>query len=448
MPPGNPPAWQEFQLNPPTNKLVDVFGNWIQSSGEINDTPTGVIGQQPAPFSGPDAGFVPFVCSMPGDQGVRPGIPANFWATSLIFLTDESGNIVNPGTLTGSNHFFLTAVIGNRGNASGGRYLNHPNSIDVAAAVMVWNTTFSPGVMLPALSNLDVNSQNANYEQYFLRSGAYDVVGFRMDVQTVFDGIIASLTDAVTNNGLNLGGLTPDQWVKSQPAHLCVKVVIREHGTSYPNFGDTPDQDRRLAQKNLAPFDISLVAGPNPNIIWKNFIVGQPIFLRIAGAGANRFSVHGDLLENAFRLYVGIPRVTFERYFVKYENAFRGFRKVSPREIAAGKLGDRALPFPEAVILQQENNKENFINIPALEEKEFLAMALGVEYDKNFIKPGKVGDINFFHRTMFPVLKPDSQCFDLEERVAGGFTLQVRAEDPHIGPKGQRIEFPDGFESV
>jgi len=43
----------------------------------------------------------------------------------------------------------------------------------------------SPGVQLPALSNLDVNSNNGVYGVYFLRAGEYDVVGFRLAVQTV-----------------------------------------------------------------------------------------------------------------------------------------------------------------------------------------------------------------------------------------------------------------------
>ena len=58
------------------------------------------------------------------------------------------------------------------------------------ASVMVWNTFDSPGVQLPALSNLDVNDKNGIYPQYFLNAGQYDVVSFRLNVQTVFDGIV------------------------------------------------------------------------------------------------------------------------------------------------------------------------------------------------------------------------------------------------------------------
>src|SRR5260370_8960718 len=102
-----------------------------------------------------------------------------------------------------------------------------------------------------------------------------------MDVKTVFDGIVASVTDAVNNHGLNIGGATPHDWVTNQPAHLCAKVVIREHGTPFPNFGDTPDQDRRLAPKNLPPFDVNPASDPNPNLIGKTSLTAQPHLLNI-----------------------------------------------------------------------------------------------------------------------------------------------------------------------
>jgi len=151
---------------------------------------------------------------MPGDQGVRPGVPPNFWATSLIFLTDDHGITVNPATLSGGSEYFLTAVIGNRGNASGGRYLSHPNSIDVAAAVMVWNTTLSRVCSCRPCRTSTSAATNGIYEQYFLRSGAYDVVGFRMNIQTVFDGIVAALNAILAGDPNALGGKTAEQWSK------------------------------------------------------------------------------------------------------------------------------------------------------------------------------------------------------------------------------------------
>jgi hypothetical protein len=113
-------------------------------------------------------------------------------------------------------------------------------------------------VELPSLSNLDVTDENPIFEQYFLKSSQYDIVGFRLNVQTVYEGIIAAINQAVSGGALNLGGLTADEWVHGQPAHLCAKVVIPQQGGVFPNFGDTPVNNKAVAQKNLAPFDINV----------------------------------------------------------------------------------------------------------------------------------------------------------------------------------------------
>ncbi len=443
MPLGSPPAWNEFQVNAPAPKLVDAFGSWI-TAGKSNDIPNGVIGSMPPAFAGPDAGVVLFVCSMPGDQGVRPGVPGNYWATSLIFLVDPgTGNTVNPSTLAGGSEYYIAAVIGNRGNTNAGRYINHPPAVQAAASVMVWNTVVSPGVQLPSLSNLDLNDKNGIYEQYFLKSGQYDVVGFRMNVQTAFNGIIAALNDAVAN-GLNLGGLTPEQWVHSQSAHLCVKVVVREQGTSFPNFGDTPDQDRRLGQKNLAPFEIDLIStDPVPNINWKNFIVGQPLFFRMPDAGRNTLILETKIPREAFQLYIAIPKESFGRFFRKGEGKLKGFKQISLQELGEGKLGRRASPFPEEAVILQAGKAENAIEIPPLEEGQFLAMSLGIEYNIKKLKPGPIGEITMVHKALIPKLTPGTRCFEIVQTIAGGFTVIVTAVDPRRGPKGQNYEIPD-----
>src|SRR5512144_3222667 len=122
-----------------------------------------------------------------------------------------------------------------------------------------------------------------------------------MNIQTVFNGIIAALNDAIAN-GLNLGGQTPEQWVLAQPAHLCAKVVGRLQGSNFPNLETSPEQDARIARKNLAPFDVTIDANdPNPNIIWKNFLVGQPLFFLIRGAGRNNLMLQTDLPREAFQ---------------------------------------------------------------------------------------------------------------------------------------------------
>jgi hypothetical protein len=443
MPPGTPLAWTNFQVSPASNKLVDVLGAWI-SGGQIKDVPTTAIGTiPPAPIPGPlDAGMSLFVCSMPGDTGVRPGgVPANYWATSLIFLVDQNtGATIFPSTLTAGSEYNLVAVIGNRGNADGGNYLTTPGTgIETSAIVMVWNTVDSPGVELPSLSNLDMTATNPIYEQYFLKSGRYDIVGFRLNVQTVYDGIIAAVNQAVSGGTLNLGGLTADEWVHAQPAHLCAKVVIRQQGGVFPNFGDTPINNKALAQKNLAPFDINVQDDHLvPNITWKNFIVGQPFFLRLPGAGANRLSIQTQLPRDVFQLYVGITQDTYDRFFRddRKGGAIKGFKQVSREELCQSKLGDRAKPFPHAVVLRLDN-KDNAIELPAFPEKLYLGMSLGIEYNVKKIKPGNIGEINFVHRCLTPRFVPGTKCFEIEDTVAGGFTVLVRANDPMRGPKGQ-----------
>ena len=445
MPPGTPLAWTNFQVSPASNKLVDVLGTWI-SSGQIKDVPTTAIATTPpAPIAGPlDPGMSLFVCSMPGDTGVRPGgVPANYWATSLVFLVDpNTGATIFPSTLTAGSEYNLVAVIGNRGNADGGNYLVPPGTgIETSAIVMVWNTVDSPGVELPSLSNLDVTATNPIYEQYFLKSGRYDIVGFRLNVQTVYDGIVAAVNQAVSAGTLNLGGLTADDWVHAQPAHLCAKVVIRQQGGAFPNFGDTPINNKALAQKNLAPFDINVQDDHLvPNITWKNFIVGQPFFLKLPGAGANRLSIETQLPLDAFRLYVGITQDAYDRFFKddRKGGAIKGFKQVSHEELCQSKLGDRAKPFPYAVVLRWEN-KENAIELPAFPEKLCLGMSLGIEYNVKKIKPGNIGEINFVHRCLIPRFVPGTKCFEIEDTVAGGFTILVRANDPMRGPKGQVI---------
>jgi hypothetical protein len=445
MPPANTQGWTEFQLNPSTNKIVDVFGQWITNDHQLKDIPAGVIAQQPAPFPpGLEAGIKPFVCSMAGDKGTRPGVPSNYWATSLIFLVDPAtGNIVTPANLAATAEYYLVAVIGNRGQTDGGRYLNQPDALQAAASVMVWNTIDSPGVQLPSLSNVDLNDTNGIFEQYFLRAGAYDVVGFRLNVQTVFNGVIAALNNALVSNPNLLGGVAPDLWVKQQPAHLCSKVVVRVQGDNFPTFGTTPDQDARIAQKNLAPFDPTISAtDPNPNINWKNFIVGQPLFFLIKGAGKNTLKILiDDALQGTFKLHLAIPAQTYERFVKGADRQMKGFTLVDAKEFAASH-GRAALPFPETVILSQQG-ADNVLEFGPLTEGHFAAMSLGIEYVPAKVKNGLKGDITIVQESMVARLDPGSGCYKVERAVVGGFTLQVRAVDPHIDPKGNRIEFGD-----
>jgi hypothetical protein len=419
-------AWSDFQVNvnAPAPKLLDSFGQWI-TAGKPNDSKVNDLKPKAQIKGDLDPDVSPFVCSMKDDTGDRkpgsPPVPTNFWETSLIFLVDpKDGSSVEPlSSLTSGQEYYLAAVIGNRGQAAGGRYNNPPApEIDASGIVMVWNTVDSPGVELPSLSNLDVNDKNPIYEQYFLNSSQYDVVGFRLNVQNVYNGIIKALNDAVAN-GLNLAGLTPDEWVKAQPAHLCAKVVARRQGQQFPNFGDSPLQNARIAQKNLAPFDVNLaVTEPDPNIVWKNFIVGDPFFLKIGeGRGRNTLILETKLPAESFRFFIAVPKVTFERFFHgRREGAVKGFKVVDPHEL---RLGERAKPFPEAVLLQYLG-AQNALEIPLLGAGFYLGMSLGIEYSVKRLKAGALGEVTLVHNALIPKHVP-------EQITAGGFTILVKA---------------------
>ncbi len=368
-------------------------------------------------------------------------MPSDYWDTSLIFLVDPSnGQIVTPSTLTGGSEFYLVAVIGNRGQDAGGRYSTGGVHIEAKGIVMVWNTVFSPGVELPSLSNLDVTASSSVYDEYFLDTGQYDVVGFRLNVQTVYDGIIKELNTDF-KDVLDAAGITADQWVKIQPAHLCAKVVVRQGADSFPNVGDTPINSNRIAQKNLAPFDINLaVVDPDPNIVWKNFIVGQPFFLKLGeGEGGNTLVLQENFARGSgFQLYLAIPKRTFARFFGKGGSGkFKGYRVLSYQEVCGGTLGELAKPFPEAVILHYLGG-ENWLKFPALAEKEFVGMSLGIEYSVKRLKPGPVGKVTLVQKTLMPRRVPGTLCFELKELRVGGFTINVGAYSPLQRPEQMR----------
>ncbi len=444
----SPPSWVAFQYptNPPP--IVTVFGNWI-TAGAINDIPNGVVNPNggainnvPATIQNPVNGVSLFVCSMPNDNGVRPGaVPSNYWATSLIYLVDpNTGNTVTPGTLNPGDEWFLVGVVGNRGSEQTGLYTNgasaNTTGVESAGVVMVWNTVFGPGVELPALSNLDVTDTNPIYDSFNVFGASYDVVGFRLNVQNVYNGIIAALVaqgppgSTPTTPLAALGGLTAEQWVLAQPAHLCAKILIRQQGGAFPNVGDTPLSNPALAQKNLAPFETTIQDNdPNPtNIVWKNFVTGTPYLLRLPDGGLSRLRFVLRVPKDVLKLQLGIPTETFERYFRQGPGRLQGFREIPHKKLCESPHGRKAKPFPDAVVLEHLGG-EHCIEFPALPEKHFLAMAVGMEYQQHKLKPGLWGELDLVHRTEMPVVRTGTHSYDIEEQVVGGFTLQLWAVD-------------------
>lgn len=417
-----PPSWAEFQVNAPAPKLVTVLGDWI-TAGKVNDIPDQVLGQVPGPVKRLDNGVVPFAANMPDDDGISP-VPSSYWATSLIFLVDPvNGNTVSPSHLAGADEYHLTAVVGNRGSQHGGRYaVPGGPKIEAEAHAMVWNTGMSPAVKLPALSNLDVGSMAAVYESYFLRAGGYDVVGFRLPVQAVFDGLVKAVAEA----DIDLGGASAEQWVLNHPAHLCARVRVRHAGQSWPALSDPPASERRIAQKNLARFSVDLtVQDPEPDIQWHNFLAGDALRLgRFHPAwGALQLSIDTILRRNQADIYLAMPRGTFERLAA---GAIKGFA-VAPASAAL------ETPFPQCVVLRYRYEEGNAVLLPALGEQEFLAMSLGIRPRPARMKPGAVGQVTVRQRTMVPQAGAARDRCRAVWQVTGGFTVAVEATAPGGG---------------
>jgi hypothetical protein len=436
MPPQFLPAWTDFQTTPASNKLLDVLQNWIDTN-KTNDVPHGVRALMPPTItSGLGTAPTLFVCSSATDDGTRPGsVPANFWATSLIFLTNPTTGVTEtPATLLASAHYNLVAVVGNRFNAGYGRYLAQGTEpCEAQAWAMVWNAGMGPAVQLPALSNLDPSSTNGIYDIYFLRAGEYDLVGFKLDVQVVFDGLV----EAVKASGMNLGGLTPEQWLKDQSAgaHLCAKVAIRRTNLdSWPAVSDSPLTNPQIAQKNLVPFDINLAeTTTTPNIVWKNFAAGDPLKMIRTGDdrwGQNRL-IFGQKLPAGIRLFLSAPRETAKRYFTRA--ALRGLKRVEDKKL----LG----PYPDGVTFELPR-EEAVIDLNPLRD-EFIALSLGILYDRRKLQPGHLGELAVAQQTLVPVVKsPKECCYELEWRTGGGMTLELRAHDPRLRPTPKHREKP------
>ncbi len=426
MPVGNPAGWTDFQISAPAPKLVDSFASWI-IAGKVDDIPNGVIATKPATLVNTSAGTDLFVCSVSGDDGNRPGsVPSNYWATSLIYLVDPlTGNTVNPPNLAASSEYHLAAVIGNRGNTNTGRFSSPAGSrVEAAAWVMVWNTGMSPAVQLPSLSNLDDSDTDGTYESYFINAGSYDEAGFRLNVQDVFNGLVAAISDS----GTDLGGLSPEEWVHAQGAHLCTKVMVREGNDPWPQLGDTPFTDKRIAQKNMAPFAIDLSVSDNdPDIHWSNFMVGDVIeFLSLARKfnpdfGEHQLTFRPELKIKDMRVFVAVPSRSLHRW--QKQLVFKGFKRVDDNDIKR--------PFPKCEIFELVEDIGT-LNVPAL-DKEFLALSLGVEYStKQIIKEQvtEIGQVHVEQKTTAPKFDRKKRCYEVEKLSVGGLGLDITAFDP------------------
>ena len=429
-----PPPEDEFTIwlaaNATAPRLIDVFGTWI-TNGKIDDSPK----DAPLNFASLSTAHVPhwplkpqeytsvlFVCSRLGDDGRRPGdgalpnppltpVPANFWDTSQIFLSyppgvpgQTAGATANPVTLAPHAEYWVLALIGNAGGDGAGTVANFQNpKFTILGDAQAFNTFTSPGTPLPSLDNIDPASTNPIYEQLYLGAWAYDVVGFRFNVDTVFSQLAAALAQLPP---AMLGNALPADWLRA--GHPCVKVRIMsgEQLDDYPPAGNAPQPptldsnplvDRHIAQRNLAPFN-PLEIGMK-KIKWTNFIVAQ------AGVGWNELVLQEALPADAFHFYFAIPRVAWERWIdprTSKGGVVRGLEVVSD---APSK------PFPDAVILRRTGPVLIRIADHGHERERFFGMAIGIEGDPAGFRRARNPDVSVVHAAQ-------------EGHVVGGFTLR------------------------
>lgn len=422
-------AWADFGGVP----LVNAFTDWI-NAGKPNDFPAFILipngGTVPGALDA--GGSKPFVCSYATDDGTVGAVPGDFWATSLIYLVDPmNGNLATPSTLHGSAEYYVAAVIGNRGDAAGGKYAANPTTVQSPQLqAEAWALTFgtggaSPGVQLPSLSNLDINLKDGIYDVYSLKPGKYDICGFRFKVQTVFDGLVAAINDAVAHGTFSLPmGVNAQTWLETPPSHCCLKVAVRRDDQMWPAYDASPQTERRIAQKNLVVFDVDLAApSPNPNINWKYFTVGGPLQALLAhlhpsdpDLGVNELIVHTDVDPQAAKIVLAVPKQTFARWFDQHQ--VRGY------SISYQNQSDKfSVPFLDHVVLTMDQ-RQNRLLVPFLGE-HVLPLAMGVQFDKTRFKDGSVVRVSIEHRSKVPVFNK-RPCYDAAEVVVGGFTVELR----------------------
>jgi hypothetical protein len=403
--------WMQFNTgNPPP--LISAFGQWLMA-GRPDDTPKGAISQPtlaaspPPAFPGAKTALL-FVASFAGDDGRRfgdgeaaPGVPKthvpnDFWAHSQIFLCNAQGQVVMPAKLLAGQEYAVAAVLGNSSTGVAGSTVTASLKVTVQADAQCFNTFMSPSFTLPSLGNLDPADPNTLYEQFVMRPMSWDVAGFRFNVSTVFSELAGKLDPN------KLGGKSPAEWLKD--GHPCVKV--RLFGGEQPNFFPPSDPDppkldtspqlnRHIAQRNLAPFDTALMAIKKP--MWINFIVSQ------AGHGLNGLAIEAqNWPQDQVRFWFGLPHGFYERYVAKAGH--RGFELV--REGVPK-------PFPDCVLLRQATPGARLI-IEDHEREGYFGMALGVAGDPAHLGRARLGDVAVAHTAH-------------DGTIVGGFSLRPQA---------------------
>ena len=104
-----------------------------------------------------------FIPSLDTDNGVRPGtVPANFWNTSMIFVTGTDGQDEDLPVFPKHRALYCRHHRQFRQPHTGAR-LGGGLPIKVNCKAYVFGTFLSPGTTLPALTNLDPGDTSGDY---------------------------------------------------------------------------------------------------------------------------------------------------------------------------------------------------------------------------------------------------------------------------------------------
>jgi hypothetical protein len=395
------PLWDQYNNAPMGLRLIDRLKHWIEVDQQADDTPKGQYldfaswSGGPAAFPGNPKNQILFVSSMDHDNGVRPGsVPAQYWNSSRIYVCDTYAKDLNLPVFKAGDQRTIQALIGNSSsNTNAGTVWGGP-PVQVICNAYCFNTFLSDAVPLPEMSALDAPNAGFIYEQPVMAPLSYAVVGFRFDVDQVFQALHDKMTAHMPPYTMQqLGGLDVDGWLKANNAHACVKVLLQsgESGNPvWPTDSALPSQDRHIAQRNLAGFDMSAMA--MKKIKWQTFMMSQ------ADAGANALAIAHTWPKDAGRFYLAVPTEMWARYGAKAVH--RGFEVVHD---AAPK------PFPDAVILRETTPGARLELLDHARER-FFGMALGVEGDPARLRSVR-GDLSVVHTRH-------------DGHVVGGFTLR------------------------
>src|SRR5262249_39046582 len=168
-----------------------------------------------------------------------------------------------------------------------------------------------------------------------------------------------------------------------------------------------------------------------------------PLVFVIKGGGKNTVILNVDrALRDGFEFHLAMPATTFEHFVRSMKGEMKGFKFTDVNEFAAGKHGLAPLPVP-ATVIRSAHAVQNSLDFGPMTEGHFAAMSLGIEHVPAKVPHGSKGDVTVTQQFMVTRLDRGSGCYKIERAIVGGFTLQVRATDPHIDAKGRRIDFGD-----